>query len=223
MISGIGSRYNGLEVWLPFDGASGAPKELSGNRRSFVVTGATQGVSALDLGLAIDFDGVDDHVTSTEAALLSIFDGSVNHTISLWAASDAYRIDHAAFGIGASDSGDNLAIYPYYDAGMGATQVWVWYDGGYIFQVDSTLLADGTFNHFCLVQRTATSHELYINGVSVGTDSTNKAIAASVAQQTWGAYDDFTNEEFEGQVTIPKLAKRDWTDAEVLQDFKFPQ
>jgi len=223
MIYGIGSRYANLEAWLPFDESSGALAELSGNRRPFTVTGATQNFDAGDLGRAIDFDGVDDHVTSTDSALLSIFDGSVEHTITFWAASTAYRIDQAAFGIGATDSNDNLAFYPYFDAGMGVTQIWLWVDGSYIFQVTTSLPADSTFHHYGLITRSATDHELYSQGVSIATSSTNKALAAIIAQITIGAYDDFTNEEFQGQVTIPKLWKRALTDAEMLQDFKYPQ
>ena len=218
----LGSRVNGLQGYLPLDDTSGAPKDLSGNNVPWVNSGATQGVLAGDLGLAVSTDGVNDTINTTDATILAKFANGTIRSVSGWFAAGDYNANDCAFGMGENNTNDVFGIYPYFDGGMGADQIRIWFNGEYIFQQSSALLADGSLNHICVVSRSATEHELYINGFSVGTDSTNKTMTADIDYICVGAYDIETNEAFEGDSTIIKLWDVGLTSAEVLEDFKYP-
>lgn len=219
LLAGVqGSRYVDLELWLPFDETSGAQKDLSGNSYPTTISGATQGFAG-KFGLACDFDGVNDTIAIDDAAILATFASSTVHTISFWAAQDAYNPNDAAVSINEDNTNNALAIYPYFEGAMAVQEFRVWYNGQYIFQVANSLTADGTYHHFCYVQRSATDHEFYIDGVSVATDATSKTIDANITEVIVGAYDLTTNEPFDGQVDNVKLWSRDLTDVEILDDF----
>jgi len=199
--------------WL-LDESSGNALDSSGNGYDMIVTGATQGAAG-HINTAYDFDGVNDDASVNAAALNSTFSGTSVITIAFWASSAAYNALDAAFAIGNDNTDDVLAIYPYFAGGMGAEQINVWYDGEFIFAVANTLLADGTLNHFCYVQRSATDHELYINGVSVATDATSKAISAAMDNVTIGAYDPTNNEPFDGIIDQVRLYNVALTDPQI--------
>lgn len=219
---GIGSRHSGLDLWLPFDEASGTQNDLSGNSFSTSIVGATQGVSAGNLGLACNFDGVNDYISATDASLLSSYAGNTVATISFWAAASAYTAGACAFSISEDNTNDSLAIYPYFAGGMGAQQIRVWYNGQYTMQFANTLVADGAYHHFCYVQRSTTVHELYIDGVLVGTSAVSKTISSDIDAIVVGNYDVSSNEPYVGEITNVKLSSRGWSTQEITRDFKYP-
>ena len=213
------SLYNGLLGWWRLDESSGNALDSSGNDYQGTVNGATQDVTG-HIRTAYDFDGVNDNVDITDSGLMTSLQGLSAFTVSFWAAVTSYEADEAAFGMGEEGTNDVLSIYPYQDGGKKGDQIEVWYDGESIIAESNTTPADGSFHNFVFVQTSATEHEIFIDGVSAGTDTTSKTLAASTDIVNIGSYDG--NEEyFDGIVDHVQIWDRALTDAEVdlLSDY----
>lgn len=190
------SLFNDLLGFWRLDEASGTVLDSSGNAYNGTASGGiTRNVSG-KIRTAYQFGGVDGSVVINSASLLSALNGRNVLSVSFWANALLYENNKCAFSIGDDGTGNMLSFYPYYNAGGkgGFNGVAVWYNGETIMNPASALLADGTWNNFIYVQNGATSHELFINGVSVASATNSKSISASIDMVAIGAYGD--GEEF---------------------------
>jgi hypothetical protein len=214
------SRYNAMLTWLPMDNTVGDPIDSSGYGVGYTRAGSpTQGVAG-KFGKAFTFDGVDDTCTAANANLVNSFDSATAVSIAFWASAvDFYNTD-CAVSIADVGTTNALSIYPYFDPGgmNPADQVRVWYNNEYIMTIAAPHLADGSYNHFCYIQRDATTHEMYVNNVLVGTSAISKTMVTTIDRVCIGTYD-LTTEFFTGNLDNVKIWNRGIEVQELREEF----
>lgn len=205
--------------WWRLDESSGNAKDSSGNGYDgTIIGGVTQNVAG-KIRTAYQFDGVNGVVRMNQAGLASAINGITALTISFWASALAYENNKCAFSMGDDGTNNMIAIYPYYNAGGkdGFNGIAVWYNGTTIMNPASALLANGTMNHFTYRQTNATTHELFVNKVSVATSATSKTMIGTSDMVVIGGYGD--GEEFYTyRSDHNKLWKRALTNTEISTD-----
>ena len=160
-----------------------------------------------------NFNGSNNYVNASAPSPLS--SASV-FSISFWATSPAYAVNPSAVAlrIGTNDPNNLLIIYPYdTENGNGAR---VYFSGGSVIDINSTSIVSTQWNHFEYVQRSATDRELFINGVSVATNTTSKTLPA-VTNFTVGSWDG-TQQFFNGKIDDVKVYDYARTQQQVVQD-----
>ena len=204
-------RSNLLLRWR-FDETSGDALDSSVNSFNGTVTGVTQGVAG-HLGLAYSFDGTDNNVTNTAVGLTTPLEGITAFTICFWAKTGAFALNDCAAGFGLDGADDAICLYPFNTSGGNGFAVW--YDGEFIFTASGSAPANDTYSHFCYRQNGATTHEIFINGISVGTDATSKTSPAVVDGVSVGNYTG-NGEFFDGEIDDVRLYTRSLTDEQIL-------
>jgi hypothetical protein len=218
MFTPLGSRAIGLQAYLRLDQASGNMIDGSRFGRTWTNLGSPTRSVAGKWGSCSQYDGVNDIDKCEAADLLSTFSGASALTISCWASATALADLDCAFSIGDDNTNNMIGLYPYWDE-AGVARFRVWYNATYIINAASGVLANGTLNHFCYRQTSATSHEGFVNGVSIDTDATSKTIPASIDMAAIGGYGD--GEDFyTGKIDHVKLWNRALTTEEIVQDSK---
>ena len=144
--------------------------------------------------LSVDFDGVNDYVDVSGVA--SSLQSDNTFTISLWAKGDYENLNPAFSLSTGSDASKTIVIYPY-DTNVATDDCRIWYNGTNIIQTGNTSLTG--WNHFCFVSNGATSHTVYINGVSAGTSSTSKTLDSALDTCEIGGASNFS-QYFEGNI-----------------------
>lgn len=119
---------------------------------------------------AAAFDGAVGTVSIS--SLAPIFRGLTAQTISFWALGSAYAQDKMCLSIRAgTNPAKLLGFYPY-DTSSG-NGLRIIYNNTSIININSGAPTSG-WNHFAYIQYSATSHEAFVNGVSVATSATSK-------------------------------------------------
>ena len=162
-------------------------KATLGTNNGILFGGVTKGATGPSgLGEAYTFDGVDDYVNATGAAVTSL-QGESSFTVSFWAKRSSYSLTaRSAVTLRQGTSLQSLLIYPFDSSGGNGARVY--YNAGVLIDQNNGAFADGSWHHFLFVSRSATDHELYVDGVSVGTSATSKTLSATLSDITIGAY-----------------------------------
>jgi hypothetical protein len=136
-------------------------------------------------GSGLTFDGSEYLAAHAAAPSLA---GDNTFTISFWAKDSQYSNTRAAIGLSTSgDANKSLIIYPIdTDLGNGPR---VWYNGASFINVNnSTGLDDNQWHHFVFVSRSATDHELFVDGKSIAKSSVSKTLDAGLNWLFLGAW-----------------------------------
>ena len=223
----------GCVGWWPLnDGAGTKAVDISGKSKHLTAVGnATFTTTAK--GTAGDYDGTGDHHQNT-----SFIVNAFPWTLSAWGYySGSGTSRDTLLGLGCSSS-DVPYCYIFFDnttgTAAGSTRCSA---AGYPFQVVSTSITTGSWYHLVWVQTSQTSGEFFVNGTSVGTDSTNLNSAPTPAlnQVSTGALDRTTViNEMLGQVQnarvynralspteVSRLYSKPWAGLEPLSPFSF--
>ncbi len=155
------------------------------------------------------FDGIDDeiHVGNYNAHL----SGTSVFTISFWASSTQYTSNPTAIslGEGGATSG-TLIIRPFDNSnGNGAELNW----GGIIIDLNGRNDADGNMHHFLFVSRSSTDHELFIDGLSVSTNSSNRNLRSDIEDVIIGSWDN--SSYFDGIIDDVRIYNRALSAADI--------
>lgn len=175
---------------------------------SFPIWDATGGFNG---GGSYDFDGTDDEISTGAIPELN---GSGVFTASFWANADANTGDDIAFTIRNGASGDNLfVIYPCDLTGGNGVRVYWGLTGDIINEngVDRT----GAWHHYTFVSRSTTDHEMFVDGVSIGTSTASETLHATVTDIDIGAWNGA--QPFAGLLDEVKVFSRALSADEVAQ------
>jgi len=207
------SLNDGLELHWAFEETSGTTTvDFSPNGYNGTNNGASINQPG-QIGTAYTFNGTNSYVTTSDASFMTDLTSINTFTISFWASDVSFSAYDAAISFGENNDNDAVAIYPYNTIGGGGMSVW--YDGTDIISGAGSHLADGSFNHFVYRQNGATTHEVFVNGVSVGTSATSKTTAATMEAFEVGRY--VGNAEwYSGSVDDVRLYLRALSDDEIV-------
>ena len=131
----------------------------------------------------LSFDGTG----SVEVASPASLNNASAFTVSFWAGHASYASERAAVSLRKNGETSGLLLFYPYDNldGNGAR---VFFDGAdVIVQTSGASIDPGSMNHFLFISRSAIDHELFVNGVSVGTSTSSRALNANLDTLTIGA------------------------------------
>lgn len=172
-------RTSQLLRWRLTD-ISGDALDASGNGHDGTVAGATQSSTGVTL------DGVNDEITNAESTFTTPMTNISNWTIYIRTSKSSFTADDSAVSLGQSNNNDAWSMNPYESASGNGCQIW--YDGAVIISGAGTAPADDTVHDFVYRQDGATAHEVFVDKISVATDTTSKATAATMDGITLGRY-----------------------------------
>lgn len=157
-------------AWAPCLGPTGLTLfEWSGYRRHAIGT-ASPTFDVVAGGYATTYNGTTQYHTATLGTLTQPF------SISFWAYRTSYAsLSHAAIAISGS-GGSVCVIYPYDTNGGNGVR---WFFAANLVDQNSGAAAVG-WNHYCAVSRSATDHEFFVNGASIGTSTTSASLGTSL-------------------------------------------
>jgi hypothetical protein len=115
------------------------------------------------------------HILFNNAAFLAAFTGASVWTVCWWEHAAAYGTNPASWAF--DSAGDLLVMYSFDDSGGNGPRV---YKDGNQINVDAGAPSVNTWHRYCLTNRSSTDHELYVDGVSLATNSGNWSIPTSL-------------------------------------------
>jgi len=209
------SRDMDLVGYWPMDEGSGTTTvDVSGENNIGTITGAIRAAtSSCKVGRCLDFDGVNDYVNVS--GLAADMSGVARFSVSLWAKADTNQIAGAAISIrkGDSDPGNLFILYPYdLSAGNGAR---IYFNGSSIINENGIDRTDGDYHHFVFVSGSATNHEVYVDGVSVGASSSDKTLPSPVTDIDIGRWSGSGGQVFNGSIDEVRIYNRALTAGEI--------
>jgi hypothetical protein len=170
------------------------------------------------LGQALTFDKVNDFV---DIPAPSVLQGLAAFTVSLWAKSDSYQSLGGAFSIyDGTTSGTLFLIYPYDPSNGNGTRVY--FNSGAVIDQNDGAIADGKWHHFLFVSRSATDHELFVDGVSVATSTISKTLPATLSHISIGAWRSGT-QLYGGSIDDVRVYGRALSNDEIKQLYQMGQ
>ena len=187
--------FNDLALWWRLNEGAGttvpaADSTGNGNVGVVTVTGVTRGVPAY-FRTGYSLNGLSGSISAVGTSYADNLAGVVDWAVALRCSSTSIKGDfEAVFAFGDDDGmgGDTVALYPYSSENGMANGTGVWYNGSFIGNVDGGPAADGTMNHYLLLQRDANTVELWINGILVGTFNPADSIDAGTNRFTIGSF-----------------------------------
>jgi len=193
----------GLAFDLPLWERGGNPRDLVGRYRGTNTSGVswTSGM----VGPEQTYNGTNG-VTAFGAVPASLMSSRSQWTVILMASATSYTNTHTAFAINQGDTSANrFFLLPYDNAPTVGTRVF--YGGVNLIIAAHTTLADGCPHVFAFVSRSATAHELWVDGVLVGTSSTSKTLDAGLDTLNVGARTS-GSQPFAGAIQLTRLYTR---------------
>jgi Concanavalin A-like lectin/glucanases superfamily len=169
---------------------TGKTKDYSDESKNGTVVGAVwSATGGYDGNGAYVFNGGDSIRTGTRPSL----DGSSTFTTSLWANCDVNE-GRGALSIRTGTSATTLFLFYPCDAAGGALGARVYYSGASVVDENSGIDRTGEWHHYSFVSRSATDHEIFVDGVSVGTGSLSKSLPSSISDVDIGHWRPSTQE-----------------------------
>ena len=211
---------SGLVGYWTFDGpsvnwATGVVKDVSGNGNNGLMTGPSTSTSPVagKIGQALNFNGTSSYI---DLAAPTVLQSDSVFTVSAWARATSYGVNPAAVAIRFNQDANNLFIlYPYDNfSGNGAR---VFFNTITIIDQNNGAIADGKWHHFLFVSRSATDHQLFVDGQSVGTSVTSKTLPASLTDVTIGAWNPTNGQYYSGGIDDVRIYNRALSSQEIAQ------
>lgn len=206
--------------WPLTDGSGVIATDISGNSKDLTAVGNAT-FTTTTKGTAGDYDGTGDHHQNTSFTV-----SAFPWTLSAWgyySGSGTGRDTLLSLGCSSSDT---PYCYIYFDnttgTAAGSTRCSA---SGFPVQLVSTSITTGSWYHLVWVQTSQTSGELFVNGTSVGTDSTdlNSAPSPALDQVSTGALDRTTLiNEMLGQVQNARVWSRALSSTEIAALYSTP-
>lgn len=215
----------GLVGWWPLDGkdinwATGTTFDRSGSGNDGAFTGLSTSSSPVlgKLGQALNFNG---YSSVIETAAPSSLNGSSAFTASFWAAPTTTDTGNVALSIrsGTVDDSGFVIITDSSHAGFGPEVDWPAQSLTIKGSDPSLALINGKYHFYVFVSRSATDHELFVDGVSQGTSNTSLALANPLTNITIGAkYSAFGGSGFHsGPIDDVRVYNRALSNTEINQ------
>ena len=198
--------------WKFDDGAGIIAKDSSGNGYDGMLKPDGAGPTWVTgkFGNALSFDGVDDNVLGN-AALVS----SYPFTLSAWANFDTQTTNGVFVGIYDTSVGNNFQYHIAADVGYFVMRARNPYTKDKFWNFPPQMTKVGTgWHHFLAVFRSATDRELYLDGVSGGTDARSVPAPSTSNQYVMGKNNAAT-QLFTGKIDEVAIYKRALSDLEI--------
>lgn len=167
-----------LGEWSPGLGPTGTTLfDWSGNQMHGILSGfPTNAWRTLNGQYALFYENYNSgHTVTLPTQMLTATSGISEFSISMWASCSQYAIvgtSNTGFGVFRWSTGfEGLYLYPYDTNSGNGTRVY--FNGYNVIDINTGAIDDGRLHHFCLVQRNSSYRELFVDGVSVATDTTN--------------------------------------------------
>jgi len=167
------------------------------------------------IGQALEFDGVDDYVSASPSSSL---EGASVFTVSFWASapinppSGTWR---GAVSIRNGTASSNLFLFYPYDGSAG-NGVRIFWNGSSPFDENGVSRGGTGFHHFSIVNRSATDHEVYVDGASIGTFSTDKSLVSPLSDINIGIWRP-ANQPYQGALDDVRIYNRALSATEITQ------
>jgi len=207
-----------IAYWAMWEGGE-APRDISGQANHAGLSGATtEPIWIQDTeGLTLDFDGLNDTLLVSASQALIDLPTTYNFTILIRHKSNDLGTINALFSWSGSD---DLVIYPNdpLDATGGYRVFWRDVGGSLITEAGPDLT--GEWHTLAFVSRAADDHELFRDGVSIGTSVATGA-AGPFSSVHIGSFDT-GSQFFEGNIAAIKIYARALSDSEIEQDAAYP-
>lgn len=126
---------------------------------------------------SLDFDGSNQKIEIDGVA--SNLQSDSSFTIAFWAKDSDYEGLGMEIGISTNTDAGQLFQFSAFHS-SGGNGVLIYYNGSTIIDQNDGSEADGNFHYFLFVSRSATDHEVYVDGVSVGTSNSSKTMASGL-------------------------------------------
>lgn len=203
--AGPGTLSQGLVGYWPFDGSTlnwrtDLARDLSGNSDDGLLINMSTTSSPVQgkRGQALKFDAISSVVETTAPASLN---GTSVFTVSFWAA----PVDPTGANVAVSirsgtvdDNGFNI-VTENPVGGYGPAVYWPAQSVAIKGSDSGLTFVNGKYHFYAFVSRSATDHELFVDGVSQGTNNTSLALANPLTNITIGAkYSEFGGTGFHG-------------------------
>jgi len=161
---------NCMAAWAPCLGPTGARLFDSSPYKRHAAATASPTFEVIGGKYCSTYNGTTQYHTASIGTLTQPF------TESFWAYRTSYgSASHAAVGISGS-GGSVSVIYPYDTNGGNGVR---WFFGANLVDQNSGAVSPG-WNHYCAVSRSATDHQFYVNGVSIGTSTTSATLGTAL-------------------------------------------
>lgn len=220
----MGNILQGLVGWWKFDetssntasDSSGYGHDATTNSLDFSGNGIT-GV----IGRGLSFDGTDDYLhANTLAATMA---NENTFSVSLWAKHSAYVSSTFAisFDNSTNSSAKVFGIYPYDN--ISGNGVRVFHNGTSIINQNDGAIADSQFHFFVYVSRSATEHEVYVDGVLTGTSATSKSLPSDLSQINIGRWGGNDAQYFSGSLDDIRVYNRPLSTSEIQALYQLGQ
>ena len=199
---------SGLVGWWPmWEGAGGKVMDITADGRHGTLTNGP-----VWSGGGVKFDGSDDYIG---AAAVTELQGSSTFTIMLEVAASAFTSNKGALAIRNGTAATTLWIlYPYDSVnGNGPS---IYYNGGIVIDVNSGYPdANGKFNTFLFRSNSATNYELFVNGLSLASNTVSKSMSSTLSDTTIGTWYPGSGQNFSGWVRNVRIWNRPLTNPEI--------
>ncbi len=160
-------------------------------------------------GSALNFDGVDDYVDLGSNAIVS---NQAKFTVSLWFKTTSSNWENM-YGEGNTGSGVDYSLVC-----TSASKLWGCVFGGSVYSCLESVQSvdDGEWHHVAYVKRASNDYELYLDGASVDTDTTDVSTPTidnvRIGSINIGGTDDF----FNGAIDSVRIYNKVLTPNEIL-------
>jgi hypothetical protein len=215
------TMYNdSLVLMMNFDNVSNLGEDdthvldVSGNGNNGTGTGVILNTTDCKFGNCFLYGGDGDNI---DIGAIPELQSKNVFTVSFWAWDDDYSASPGTVAIwdGNVDANNLFLFYPYDNVNGNGTRIW--YNG--VSLIDENDATRTGWNHFVFVSRSATDHEIYVNGVSEGTSSTSKSLPASITNVNIGMWYTGSSQYFDGLLDELYIWNHSLSSDEVYQQY----
>ena len=215
---------SGLVGHWTFDGKDVTADDIldrsgQGNHGDFVGGATTSAAVVGKIGQGFQLDGTNDYV-DVSGSLISTLAGISTFSVSLWAKADNNQTTGAGFSIRQNDNQSStlFIIYPY-DTN-GGNGVRIWFNSASLIDENGVNRADGKWHHFLFVSRSATDHQIFVDGKSAGTSASSKTLPDPLTGVNIGRWYG-TTQMFKGSVDDVRIYDRALSATEIKRLYEF--
>jgi hypothetical protein len=202
-------RIQGLILHYRLDNSTGTVFDASPNRAHGTIAGApTRGGTGV-LNNFFEFDGVDDAVTNQPTNALNSLEGSGVFTCAFFAKATAYHTGSDLTIRNGTGSNSLFQMYSY----LNATNGFAFYWNGSQLNTGNVQPVDDSWHHFAMSSVASNDHRIFVDGVYIGTFTTNKKHGNTLSDIDVGKW--VTTEWYDGGLDDIRIYDRALSDAEV--------